>query len=320
VERTVGHTTPRIAEQLDDLLFDPPAPVGREELDAARSRLEAAAERAASLVDGHDAAHRFPLRLPKGRVDAVLTCERHAVARHAAPFDDALPLPLLQGVALDRYVLLELVTGPVADPLEDLLSMLDAQADHATRDQVIAAADELGPHLAALATAAREWSGLDPSWWPRTQSPAAIHLAGGRVVSEGRVDVELGGPLTGRPGVVVEVKSGAPRHEHLAEVTQYALLVALRDGVAPALVARWYPGGRLAHLPVTADVLFSAERRLSDAISVWAELQAGRPPTERSGPACGWCPAADVCPTAVAPADPLAFLDEAWDHGSADDA
>jgi hypothetical protein len=191
--------------------------------------------------------------------------------------------------------------------------MLAAQGDHGTRDQVIAAADELAAPLAALAAAARAWSGIDPAWWPRTQTAAAVHLAGGRVVSEGRVDVELGGPLSGRPGVVVEVKSGAPRHGHLSEVTQYALLVTMRDGVAPALVARWYPEGSLAAQPVTPDLLRSAARRLADAISIWGELQAGRPPTERSGPPCGWCPVADTCATAVPPTDPLAFLDEGFD-------
>ena len=278
---------------------------------ALRALLQDAAVRAVELVQGHQVVDSLPLRLPKGRVADLASCERLAVARFAEPRDDAVSVPVLRGMALDRFVLHELCVGPVADPYEDLLSMLDAQADFTTRDQVIAAEDQID--LAPLAGAARDWAGLDPSWWPRTQTAAAVHLAAGSVLCEGRVDVELGGPLTGRPGVVVEVKTGRPHHGHLAEVTHYALLVTLRDRAAPALVARWYPGGALAHLGVTADLLHSAASRLAAAIGTWAELQVGRTPTETSGPACGWCPHADVCPSAVPPDDPLADLDSAWD-------
>lgn len=313
----VDTDAPRVTDQLEDLLSHGPRPVSGRDLADLRGHLEVAAARAVALVDGHDARDLLPLRVPKGRVASLLACERHAVARHAQPFDASQAPAALRGMALDRYVLHELVAGPVADPLEDLLSMLDAQAEFATRDDVIAW-PEAASMLPSLATAARAWTGLDPSWWPRTQTSAAVHLAGGHVVTSGRVDVELGGPLTDRPGVVVEVKSGAPRLDHLAEVTLYALLVALRDGCAPELVARWYPGGPLAHQPVTPDLLWSAARRLGDAIGIWAELQAGRPPVESSGPWCAWCPVADVCPSAVAPVDGLAELDAHWDPEGTD--
>ena len=105
--------------------------------------------------------------------------------------------------------------------------------------------------------------------------------------------------------MVVEVKLGRPHHGHLAEATHYALLVALRDRRAPAAVARWYPGGALAAMPVGADVLHSAARRLADAIGDWAELQVGRTPVERAGPSCAWCPDADRCPTYQDPPDPF---------------
>lgn len=300
-----------VADQLDQLLAVPRRPVDADDVAALRALLQDAAARAVQLVEGHEAVHRLPLRLPKGRVADLASCERLAVARFAGPHDDAVSVPVLRGMALDRFVLHELAVGPVADPYEDLLSMLDAQAEFTTRDQVIAAEDQLD--LAPLAGAARDWVGLDPSWWPRTQTAAAVHLADGSVVCEGRVDVELGGPLTGRPGVVVEVKTGRPHHGHLAEVTHYALLVTLRDRSAPAVVARWYPGGSLAHLTVTADLLHSAASRLASAIGTWAELQVGRTPTETPGPACGWCPQADACPSAIPPTDPLADLDAAWE-------
>ena len=293
-----------VAEQLDELLVRPPPPVSGTDLDEVRAALEEAADRAVQLVDGHEAEHVLPLRLPKSRVVALAECERLAVARHGTPTEGAPSVPVLRGLALDAFVLHELHEGPVADPREDLRSMLLAQDEPGLAQQVDAAGDDLD--LAPLAAAARDWSGLDPAWWPRSQSAAALHLSGGRVRCDSRVDVELGGPLTGRPGVVVEVKVGRPHRNHLAEVGHYALLVALRDGIAPAVVARWYPGSVLAQLPVTADVIRSGARRLTAAIGAWAELQVGRRPRESAGPGCGWCPVADVCPTFEPPPDPFA--------------
>lgn len=301
---------PRVADSLRPVLdVTVPRSGDGEALESIREELESAAARAAELVEGHGVADGPPLRLPKRRVAALGACERHAVAVAAAEaagrgsFAAGSSIGMLAGRALDVFVGHEIAVGPVADPLEDLLSWLDACGELDVRDEVIAAGADL--QLAPLAAAARSWSGLDPMWWPRTQAAAALHLAGGRVRCEGRTDVELGGPLTGVPSVVVEVKLGRPTHGHLAEVTHYALLVALRDRTVPAAVARWYPGGALATMPVTLDVLHAAARRLSDAIGAWAELQVGRPPAERAGPVCRWCPDADRCPSFEAPPDPL---------------
>lgn len=149
----MGTDAPRVTDQLEDLLSHGPRPVSGQDLADLRGHLEGAAARAVALVDGHDARDLLPLRVPKGRVAALLACERHAVARHAQPFDASMAPATLRGMALDRYVLHELVAGPVADPLEDLLSMLDAQAEFATRDDVIAWPDAAAA-LAPLATAA----------------------------------------------------------------------------------------------------------------------------------------------------------------------
>ena len=294
-----------VAIELQDLLdgATPTVRVDPAELDVVRADLERAAARAAQLVDGHDAPGVLPLRLPKGRVVSLSECERCALAGSRPGQEEAVSVRQLLGRVLDVYVEHEIVEGPVADPLEDLLSWLSARGELDVRDQVVAASEDLG--LAPLASAARAWAGLDPSWWPRTQATAAVHLADGAVRCEGRTDVELGGPLTGRPSVVVEVKLGRPHHGHLAEATHYALLVSLRDRRAPAAVARWYPGGALAAMPVTADVLHSAARRLADAIGVWAELQVGRTPDERPGPSCAWCPDADRCDSYLEPPDPF---------------
>lgn len=293
-----------VADQIEDLTAALPAPPAGEDLQPVRDRLAEAAERAVALLDGHSAEGALPLRLPKGRVLDLLSCERLAVARHAGPADGGgASVALLRGQALDRFVQHELHEGPVAHPLEDLLAMVHAEGDLDLGHELAAAGADL--RLEPLAAAARDWAGTDPGWWPRTQSAVAVHLADGLVRCEGRIDVELGGPLTGRPSVVVEVKVGRPHASHLGEVTHYALLVALRDGVAPSLLARWYPGTSLAHQVVTLDTLDSAARRLADMIVSWAQLQAGRPATERSGPGCAWCPDADRCPSFRPPPDPF---------------
>jgi hypothetical protein len=137
-------------------------------------------------------------------------------------------------------------------------------------------------------------------------------LADGAVVSAGRVDVELGGPLTGRPSLVVEVKSSVGvRADHAAEAYLYALLVALRDLEAPVAVALWYPGGAVVDFPVAAGTLRAAAARLADGIGTWSELVAGRPPRESPGPWCRWCPDADRCPSVLV--DPTSAGDRVLD-------
>lgn len=300
-----GAVAQRLAAVLDGAVA---SPVGADDIEAIRADLDAAARRAVELIVGHDEVDALPLRLPKGRVVALGSCERHALAVFreqdtAVALVEEMSVPMLRGRALDAFVEHEIVAGPVADPLEDLLSWLDACGEQDVRDQAIAAGEIL--ELAPLASAARDWAGIDPAWWPRTQAAVAAHLADGAVRCEGRTDVELGGPLSGRPGVVVEVKLGRPHSGHLTEITHYALLVALRDRAAPVSVARWYPGGALAEMTVTTDVLHTAARRLADAILTWAQLLAGRPSVEHPGPMCGWCPDADVCPSFEPAPDPF---------------
>lgn len=262
-----------------------------------RDRLEQRASAAAALLDGHE--EGAVLRVPKSRLADLQQCERLAVARHARP-DAGPPGPAaLRGVALDRFVLLEVAQGPIVDPVEELLSVLDVQGELETCDQVVAAASVDPGFVDDLAAAAAPWRGIPRTWWPRLQSPAVAQLAEGRVVCSGRLDVELGGVLTDHPGVIVEVKSGSPRPAHIEEVALYALLVGWRDGIAPSLVVRWYPDEPAACMPVDAGLLASAAARLGDAIEQWAQLSVGRSPGEVPGPWCRWCPDAAACPSAA---------------------
>lgn len=257
-------------------------------------------EREATGVDPGPGA----LRLPKSRLAALGRCERSAWALAGdTGAEDHVGDALLKGLAYDRFVIHHLRAGRVLDPARDLGDILRADGEWAVlhelderSDRDPAALDEL---LGPVATTVEEaWSGIGPEWMPRTQSRVTVALAGARVVCSGVLDVVLGGPPTDRPSVLVEVKSGQPSADHVAEIGHYALLVTVRDGVAPAAVGRWYPGRPPAAAPVSAGSLGSAARRAADGILRWAELRAGRTPQERPGRWCSWCPDSGVCPSA----------------------
>lgn len=297
-----------VARWLDDHLPDPDSDGGAalgELTEGLLVELERVAADAVGLLDER-VAGTPTLRLPKSRLAALGRCERSAVAvaEDASP-SEVVSRPMLIGVAHDRFVIHQLHAGRVREPVEDLREMLLAEGEWALLDALDQLEDAdpdgaramLEPIASTVATA---WSGFDPSWLPRTQSRATLLLASGRVVSTGVVDVELGGAGTGRPHVVVEVKSSEPGSDHLSEVAHYALLLTVRDRAAPAAVARWYPGTAPAVVPVNAGLLESAARRLADGIATWAELMSGRAPVERPGPWCRWCPDASVCPSAAA--------------------
>lgn len=275
-------------------------PVGADELDHLRHDLDASVRRCLDDAEGHLDPQLQPIRLPKGRLADLERCPRSALAR----FGDDTPTPagpaVLRGIALDHFVAHQLVAGRVREPAADLVSMLGVSADWdslAVLDDMDhdAVAELVDPLAAAVAA---DWAGIDAGWVPRTQSRATLLLAEGRCVCSGQVDVELGGPGTGRPGVVVEVKSGAVAAAHPHEVYLYALLVALRDRAAPSIVARWYPGAAPTGLPVTVGVLEAAAARLVAAAGEWVELLCGAEPAERPGGWCAWCPDRGVCPSA----------------------
>ena len=159
----------------------------------------------------------------------------------------------------------------------------------------------VGPLAGAVADA---WTGIDPRWAPQVQSRASVVLADGAVICSGVVDVELGGRGTGRPGVVVEVKSGTAAAAHVHEIYLYALLVALRDGTSPAVVARWYPGADPSGPKVTMGVLEAAAARLVAGLGTWTALLLGDPAQERAGGWCSWCPDEPVCTSAPARSGP----------------
>jgi RecB family exonuclease len=126
-----------------------------------------------------------------------------------------------------------------------------------------------------------------------------VDLAGGRLVCAAQLDVVAGGGPTGRPMVVIEVKSGRFGQDHRDGLFWYALLAGLRHGTAPASVIAWsaWDGSGWAQ-PVTESVLRASAHRAAAAFARLGALARGDTPTRTACRACAWCPEQQSCPAA----------------------
>jgi len=239
------------------------------------------------------------LSISKSTAADLQRCEGFAVARRGSLGAEST-WEMLAGRALDAYVAHVNHVGAVADPVEDLASVWEAQGRHEDAARVRAEGQEPGrlERLSSLAMAAAH-AEVDPVWVPRVEVGLGVTV-GDAIALNGRVDLLLGGPGTGRPTVVVEVKSGSQHSDHHAELRHYLLLAALRHGEMPAAAAVWYPDGTLARMHVAGTAESSAMRVAAAAAAV-ADMWEGRPPTLHPGGHCRWCPVADVCPRAQDP-------------------
>jgi hypothetical protein len=273
--------------------------------------LDAAARAAAAVGGWHP---DDPLRLTKAVVTWLLRCPRRALA----PPDPAGGDELVAGMVVDAAAKLATLVPQHRPTLDEAIGFLAATCDTAMAERLAdVTGDRSGntgspdalPDTRADATtrlrvelAARverladAWPAIDPAWWPRVEDPVRIRLAGGAVVVTGRLDVALGGPPTGRPAVVVEVKGGRWQDGMRADVHLYALLLALRDGRAPVAAVTVVADGTTEVEPVRPAVLTSAAGRVEEALRVAAGIAAGEPAAAHPGPYCGHCPIRADCP------------------------
>lgn len=287
-----------------------PAPATATDLAEVRGLLEAAAADAVAAAVGADLASN-PIRLSKRRITELAACERHLVVSSSVDGadgftgssggDDLLHLGVLIDVLAEHHVL----TGrprPDPEPLELGLELCRAHGDKETtvhwieglspaeRDSIDERVVEKRDHLLA------GWPAFERHWWARTQERAVVGLAGGQVVLDGRADAIVGGRPTPWPALVIEVKSGNFGREQRDDGLFYALLLALRDGEAPAAAVTVTPGA--LHVErATGDRLRTATLRLADAVVAAGELAGGRAPAERPGARCHRCPALTSCET-----------------------
>lgn len=269
------------------------------EVAALRDSLEGVARGAVAALD----LGGQPIRLSKRRVTDVLGCERRLVATADLPVaGEAVWI----GVLLDLLAEHHALSGRSRPSLLELAEAAgDRGAGAAGWLRGLGAAERAAAEAAVRERAAGllgRWPAFPGRWWARTQERAVVGLADGEVVVAGQADVTVGGPPTPWPILVVEVKSGLFRREHRDDGLLYALLLALRDGVAPAAAVTVSATGAVHVDVATPERLATAAHRLALAVTAAAELAAGRRPVERPGPWCTGCPAAATCPSAPAAA------------------
>ena len=223
-------------------------------------------ESVAALPGGADV-----VRVNKESLNQVLLCEAHLVAGRQAPRVGTVELA--RGSMVDALFRQWVTTGAIDDPWADALAAFDVEGD---RDGVVGlrrrpprGAAGAGWRPRSPSTPPTSSSGgpcPSPAWLPRTQERLEVPLCGGRVVLAGVVDLVLGSPAQDRASVcLVELKSGARRLEHRADLHFYALLEALRSGAPPFRIATYYSGtGELDAEPVGEDTLVGALSRALD--------------------------------------------------------
>ena len=276
-------------------------PIDRESIDELRADLAAHLdELGARLPLGAP-----PLVLTKARIRDVLACEAGALASDAETSE--MNHQLVLGNLVDRVAATYVVMGRVPDdPFACALESLRAERDErclawldaAAPDDVADLREELEERTQRIAAS---WPRVEGTWWPRPEDRATIAFAGGRLLLSGRFDLVVGGRPTPMERVIVEVKAGVATGVHQPDLYWYALLGALRDRMAPRVVAVWSAGdGTTVTAPISAGALESAARRVVAAATRWIELGAGRAPEVTGHQGCRWCPALETCATGQA--------------------
>jgi hypothetical protein len=139
---------------------------------------------------------------------------------------------------------------------------------------------------------------LKPSWRPVTESSARYELFDGAIVLGCRSDLTLGMPGA---KVIVDFKSGGIHPRHREDLRFYALVEAMRSGMAPRRLATYSLSAARADVEeVTEGVLQAAARRVIAAARAMTEIVLDeRTATRRPGVQCRWCPLNTECEPGV---------------------
>ncbi len=220
-----------------------------------------------AAVPGSPSPRSLPLVVTKDRLTRVLACETHCLSPE---FGERTPTVALACGAMIDVLFRQLVCqGSIGDPMADGLAALavdEHQQDLVSWIERMPRGDlqelraEVERQVGGLR---RRWPALGPSWMPRTQESMRVGLAGGAVELSARVDLAIGKPAEDEASVaLVEIKSGARRPDHRADLHFYALIEAVRNPAPPFAVATYYTRtGELDVDPVTEELLVGAARR-----------------------------------------------------------
>lgn len=263
-------------------------------------------QQVASIVDSAGIPEEIlPIRIPKGRVTAVLACPRKAIEELGGDID---PLNSLRGAVADVTAVAAAMAPAKRLDLDEIMqgvAMIDGDssgvelwraADRAQRAELAELLDPLVDRFQ------QSCSGITTKWVVRPQFTAQVSFSAGRVLSTARFDLLLSQPSRRGTTVIVEVKAGRSHSDHRADAFLYALLETLRSGTAPlAVVSAGTDEIPLQVERVTGGVLEAASRRLVAATELVASLAAN--PTmalsEQPGAHCAICTVRNICPSAA---------------------
>lgn len=138
---------------------------------------------------------------------------------------------------------------------------------------------------------------LDPAWSPRFEEPIVAKV--GKVTLAGRADLLIGRPRGDlrQTMLLIDLKTGAIKDEHLDEAHFYALVATIRHGVPPwrSLVYS-LASGDYTEPDISSEILIETAEKVGTAIASLVDvLTERRTPTLRPGDHCRWCPARETC-------------------------
>lgn len=247
---------------------------------------------------------RRPLFLSKRQLGMLHGCEARYVADKAEEFEWSIASA--RGSVAHKAIELSVAHRGNPTPL-DLVegAMARIEADEKGLSTFIQGLDEVeraelsGRANDFVTTFTETFPPLSRKWVPVAESSVRALLCDDELTLMGRVDLSLGRTRGQEAGkVLIDLKTGQPSHAHLEDLRFYALLETLKVGVPPRLLVNYYlDAGSPRNEAVTEDLLWSAARRVVDAMAKLVALDPPEPrdPVRTPGQNCRWCPINGSC-------------------------
>lgn len=246
---------------------------------------------------------RARIRVTKWLLTQIHQCERRFLGTRHTPFQWSAPVAR-GSVAHAAIVYHHHVRGhrPPELCVDDALQRLAGNGDDL--GEFLRLADELtlaeirNEAVNMVVRYAESFPPFEARWAPVFEVPTRVPLCDGRVILSATPDIALGMARDRvATRVLIDLKTGSRRPEHVADLRFYALAETLRSRVPPRLVASAYLNeGHLATESVTEDLLWSTVDRVVDGVERLSALETGeRPATAAPSAACSWCPLLTDC-------------------------